>query len=108
LELQLKVDQLMPLLETLAINDVITQRERGTRKGSFKGAVRGVASSLRRLANGLRKRMNAPPPAAATESRTTGPSPGALDSPLPAGGDAAKRSDGGAQPTALAAVETQV
>ena len=108
LELLMKVDQVMPMLETLAIHDVITPRELDVRKGSFKSAVKGVAYSLRRLANGLRKRMNAPPPAEATESRTTGASPGAVDGPLPADGDAATRSDGGAQPTALAAVETQV
>jgi hypothetical protein len=106
LELLMKVDQLMPLLENLAINDVITPRELDIRKGSFKNAVKSVAYSSRRLASGLRKRMNAPPPAEATEPRTTGASPGAVDSPSPADGDAAKRSDRGT--TALAAVETQV
>lgn len=58
LELISKVDQLMPMLETLAIDDVITQRELDLQKARFKGEVKGVARFSRILAIGMRRRMN--------------------------------------------------
>lgn len=59
LELLLKVDQLMPILETLAIDEVITQRELQLRKGLYKNMVKQVGYGVRRLAGGIRARMYA-------------------------------------------------
>lgn len=53
-----KLDQFMPLLETLQIHEVITAREADTRRVRLKGIVREVAIAARRLARGLRRRMN--------------------------------------------------
>lgn len=66
LELILKVDQLLPLLETLAIDEVIKPRELDLRKGLFKKGVRRVANAARILAAGLRRRQGASATAAAT------------------------------------------
>ncbi|WP_136415984.1 AcaB family transcriptional regulator [Herbaspirillum sp. ST 5-3] len=58
LELLSKVDQLMPMLETLAIDDVITLRELDRHKAQFKRAVRQVAGTARNFKSGLQRRMN--------------------------------------------------
>jgi len=60
LELLGKVDQLMPLLQTLEIHEVITTREVDKQRAVAKRQVKGVATAARSLAAGLRKRMNAP------------------------------------------------
>jgi hypothetical protein len=60
LELIVKLDQLMPLLQTLEIHEVITTRELDKQRALVKRQVRGVATAARNLAGGLRKRMNAP------------------------------------------------
>lgn len=59
LELLSKVDQLMPLLETLAIDDVIALRELDKRKAQFKRAARQAAGAARNFKSGLQQRMNA-------------------------------------------------
>lgn len=59
LETIVKFDQLMPMLETLAIYEIITEREKDLRKGLFKKAIRRVASAAREFSIGLRRRMNA-------------------------------------------------
>lgn len=56
LELMTKLDQLMPMLETLAIDEVIALRELDIRRGRFKRLVKGVAGSARQFASGLRRR----------------------------------------------------
>lgn len=61
LDILVKFDQLMPLLETLAIYEVITEKEKDTRKGIFKRVVKRVAGGTRTFAMGLRKRMNEAP-----------------------------------------------
>lgn len=53
-----KLDQLMPLLQTLEIHEVITARDADIQRAGFKRAVRVVAHSARNLASGLRRRMN--------------------------------------------------
>ncbi len=58
LELLHKFDQLMPLLQTLEIHEVITQREADMQRAGFKRAIRGVALTARNLGAGLRRRMN--------------------------------------------------
>ncbi len=58
-ELLNKLDQLMPLLQTLEIHEIITPREADIQRAGFKRAVRGVAGTARSLASGLRRRMNA-------------------------------------------------
>ena len=60
LELMMKVDQLMPMLETLAIDEVIAMRELDLRKALFKKLVRRVAGAARNFASGLRKRQSGP------------------------------------------------
>lgn len=59
LELILKIDQLMPMLETLAIDEVIELRELERRKAQFKRVIRQVAGAARNFKVGLQRRMNA-------------------------------------------------
>ena len=58
LELMTKVDQLMPMLETLAIDDVIEVAQLDQQKALAKKSVRQVAGAARNFAGGLRQRMN--------------------------------------------------
>lgn len=59
LELIGKLDQLMPLLQTLEIHEVITTQALDLQRAQLKRQVRDVASAARSLAMGLRRRMNA-------------------------------------------------
>jgi hypothetical protein len=59
LELMTKVDRLMPMLETLAIDDVIDVAQLDLQKALTKKSVRQVAGAARNFAGGLRQRMNA-------------------------------------------------
>lgn len=59
LELMTKVDQLMPILETLAIDEVIEVAQLDLQKALAKKSVRQVAGAARNFAGGLRLRMNA-------------------------------------------------
>ena len=58
LELMTKVDQLMPMLETLAIDEVIALRELEMRKSQFKRMIRQVAGAARNFKIGIQRRMN--------------------------------------------------
>jgi len=60
LEVLGKLDQLMPLLQTLEIHEVITTREVDKQRALVKRQVRGVATAARNFASGLRRRMNTP------------------------------------------------
>ncbi|MCE4369688.1 AcaB family transcriptional regulator [Xanthomonas hortorum] len=62
LELIGKLDQLMPLLQTLEIHEVITTQTLDVQRAQLKRQVRDVANSARSLAMGLRRRMNAATP----------------------------------------------
>ena len=53
-----KFDQLMPLLQTLEIHELITLRDADLQRAGLKREVRGVAIRARNLATGLRRRMN--------------------------------------------------
>jgi hypothetical protein len=83
LDLMSKVDQLMPMLDTLAICGVISQGQLNLRKALFAKSVRRIASSARNLAGGLRKRFfaaaesSAPAPAATERQGTGAPHHGA-------------------------------
>ena len=68
LELMTKVDQLMPMLETLAIDDVIEVAQLDLQKALAKKSVRQVAGAARNFAGGLRQRMNAIGDGDATQS----------------------------------------
>ena len=68
LELMTKVDQLMPMLETLAIDEVIEVAQLDLQKGLAKKSVRQVAGAARNFLAGLRKRMNAIAEADATQT----------------------------------------
>jgi len=59
LELMTNVDRLMPMLETLAIDEVIEISQLDLRKALAKKSVRQVAGAARNFAGGLRQRMNA-------------------------------------------------
>ncbi len=59
LELISKLDQLMPLLQTLEIYEVIDTQVLDQQRAMLKRQVRDVANSARSLASGLRRRMNA-------------------------------------------------
>lgn len=58
LELINKIDQLMPILETLAIDEIITQKQLGANKALYKRSIKIVAVTARRFAIQVRKRMN--------------------------------------------------
>jgi hypothetical protein len=60
LEVLGKLDQLMPMLQTLEIHEVITTREVDKQRALVKRQVRGVATAARNFASGLRRRMNEP------------------------------------------------
>ena len=59
LEVLGKLDQLMPLLQTLEIHEVITTQAVDIQRAGVKRQVRDVANGARNLAIGLRRRMNA-------------------------------------------------
>jgi len=59
LEVVGKLDQLMPLLQTLEIHEVITTQAVDLQRASLKRQVRDVANGARNFAMGLRRRMNA-------------------------------------------------
>ena len=59
LEVLGKLDQLMPLLQTLEIHEVITTQAVDIQRASLKRQVRNVANGARNFAMGLRRRMNA-------------------------------------------------
>lgn len=59
LEVLGKLDQFMPLLQTLEIHEVITTQTVDIQRASLKRQVRDVANLTRRLAMGLRRLMNA-------------------------------------------------
>lgn len=58
LELIAKVDQLMQIVETLVIDEVMSNSEMAARKARVKRAVRAVGSALRLARFGLHKRIN--------------------------------------------------
>jgi len=53
-----KFDQLMPLLQTLEIHEVVTTRDADIQRAGMKRAIRSIAGGARSLATGLRRRMN--------------------------------------------------
>lgn len=58
LEVLNKLDQVMPLLQTLEIHEVITSQAVDQQRANLKRQVRNVANGARSLASGLRRRMN--------------------------------------------------
>jgi len=84
LEILAKLDQLMPMLQTLEIHDVLTLEEVVNQRSILKRQVRNIALSVRGFANGLRRRMRTPTAASDDEApRLNRP----LDEPLPPGSD---------------------
>ena len=59
LEILGKLDQLMPLLQTLEIHEVITQQAVDVERATLKRKVRDVANGARNLATRMRREMNA-------------------------------------------------
>lgn len=59
LEILGKLDQLMPLLQTLEIHEVMSAQEVDVQRAALKRQVREVANGTRSFATGLRRRMNA-------------------------------------------------
>jgi hypothetical protein len=92
LELMTKVDQLMPMLETLAIDEVIEVAQLDLQKGLAKKSVRQVAGAVRNFLAGLRKRMNAIAEEDATQA---------------ASGQGQEGEAGAGSPNALAGVSTK-
>ncbi|MBW3512021.1 hypothetical protein [Janthinobacterium sp. NKUCC06_STL] len=66
LELTGKIDQLMPMLETMAIDELISESQLNIKKTFFKKSVRAVASVVRTLKSSLQKKS-----AAIVNSETT-------------------------------------
>jgi hypothetical protein len=63
LDLFVKTDHLLRILETLQISGAIKIEECDTRRAMLKRQVRRIASSGRNLSDGLRQRLNALSPA---------------------------------------------
>jgi hypothetical protein len=59
LEVLGKLDQLMPLLQTLEIHEVLSAGDVDAQRAGIKRQVRAIANGTRNLAGGLRRRMNA-------------------------------------------------
>lgn len=59
LEVLGKLDQLMPLLQTLEIHEVLSTQQVDIQRAGLKRQVRDVANGTRNFAMGLRRRMNA-------------------------------------------------
>lgn len=74
LEILGKLDQLMPLLQTLEIHEVLTTQAVDIERAALKRQVRNVANGARTLATGLRRRMNAAGRGGGTEDGTPAPS----------------------------------
>lgn len=64
LEVLGKLDQLMPLLQTLEIHEVLSPAVVDKQRALMKRQVRDVANAARRFASGLRRRMNLSAPRA--------------------------------------------
>ncbi len=54
-----KLDQLMPMLQTLEVHEVISASDADIQRAGFKRLIRNLAVSARNMASGLRRRMNA-------------------------------------------------
>lgn len=59
LEVLVKLDQLMPLLQTLEIHEVVSAQAVDIQRAGLKRQVRDIANGARSFAAGLRRRMNA-------------------------------------------------
>ncbi len=91
LEVLVKLDQLMPLLQTLEIHEAVSAQEVDVQRAVLKRQVREVANGARSFATGLRRRMNAldaraepPEPTAETEGVDL-PDPGVAETSPPGG-----------------------
>jgi len=89
-----KLDQLMPLLQTLEIHEVITTQALDQQRALLKRQVRDVASSARALAAGLRRRMNAGPNAGRAAPAAERPTEVNDESPDTSPAEAAESSEG--------------
>lgn len=90
LEVLTKLDQLMPLLQTLEIHEVITAQAVDIERAGLKRQVRNVANGARSLAMGLRRRMNATvkrghevTEVAADDTKQREPAPDSIDGEIP-------------------------
>jgi len=72
LDLLTKLDQLMPLLQTLEIHEVITPQAVDIERASLKRKARAVANSTRNLATRLRREMNTLDARSAAEQASSG------------------------------------
>lgn len=57
-DLMHKLDIIMPMMETLAIEEIISERELETRRSLYKRVVLSISTKARNLWMGLRRRMN--------------------------------------------------
>lgn len=57
-DLMHKLDMIMPMMETLAIEEVITEREHEIRRSRYKRIVLSISTKARNLCTGVRRRMN--------------------------------------------------
>lgn len=94
LEILGKFDQLMPLLQTLEIHEVITTQTVDIQRAALKRQVRDVANAARSFATGLRRRMNAGSPTQAHPAPVDEPERGE-GSTVEATGDAAEVGEAG-------------
>lgn len=79
-DLMHKLDVVMPMMETLAIEEIINERELETRRSMYKRAVLHISTRARNLWMGVRRRMNerdARLAAEAAKPKSAGPRPSA-------------------------------
>lgn len=101
LEVLVKLDQLMPLLQTLEIHEVVSAQAVDTQRAGLKRQVRDIANGARSFATGLRRRMNALDARAVSPNDAEGPSDvrGALVSETIDSLSMAAREEGAMPPT---------
>lgn len=97
-----KLDQFMPMLQTLEIHEVVTVRDADIQRAHLKRIVRAVAGTARQLASGLRRRMSDVAPKDTDRARVkTVIKDARLDAGEKEGTPAAAALNGGAQSIAV-------
>ena len=94
LDVLVKLDQLMPMLQTLEIHEVVSTQAVDTQRAGIKRQVRDIANGARGFATGLRRRMNALDARAASPGDADGPGAG-HGAVVVEGGDASEAEAGG-------------
>jgi hypothetical protein len=98
LEVLVKLDQFMPLLQTLEIHEILSAEAVDVHRAALKREVRNVANTARNLAAGVRRRMNAMGRDAGEPEPESDMEPDAVELSEPSAGDPQAEGDGPSEP----------